>query len=311
MRRIYLIKLFTHTDLDGVGCAILAKLAFGEDVDIEYCDYDNVNEKVKEYLNTNDDSLSYIYITDISVDESTAKLLDERGGVCLLDHHPTALELNKYSWCKVMVEDLNGLKTSGTKMFYHWLGMNRCLNEDSENNKSLDRFTDLVRDYDTWRWSTLGEDGLICKQINDLLYLYGRNRFITWCISEIFDNVFPRLYAADELALKIKQNEIDEYIKEKDHEMLTAPMCGYVCGFVFAEKYFSELGNRLCQIHPEIDFVSMIDMDGTVSYRTVKENIDLGKDVAKLFGGGGHPKAAGSQFSDKIKLETIKNIFGR
>lgn len=76
------------------------------------------------YLNHNDDSLSYIYITDIRVNEEVAELLDKRGGVFLLDHHPTALELNKYSWCKVIVEYLNGVKTSGTKMFYHWLGMN-------------------------------------------------------------------------------------------------------------------------------------------------------------------------------------------
>lgn len=304
-----MIKLFTHTDLDGVGCAILAKLAFDEDVDIEYCDYDSVNEKVKYYLDTNDDSLSYIYITDISVNEETAKLLDERGGVYLLDHHPTALELNKYPWCKVMIEDLNGLKTSGTKIFYHYLGINGCLDEKLGNNKSLDKFSELVRDYDTWRWTTLGDEGFICKQVNDLLYLYGRDRFIKWCISEIYDNIFPKLYASDELVLKIKQNEIDEYIKEKDKQMITSSMCGYVCGFVFAEKYFSELGNKLCQMHPEIDFIAMIDINGTVSYRTVKENIDLGKDVAKLFGGGGHPKAAGSRFSEEIKLNIIENIF--
>lgn len=54
----------------------------------------------------------------------------------------------------------------------------------------------------------------------------------------------------------------------------------------------------------------MININGTVSYRTVKDNIDLGKDVAKLFGGGGHPKAAGSQFSEGIKLKVIENIFG-
>ena len=308
-RTRYLVKLFTHIDLDGVGCAILAKLAFGDEMDIEYCDYNNINERVLDYLNHNNDSLSYIYITDISVNEEVAKLLDERGGAWLLDHHPTALELNKYCWCKVMVEDLNGLKTSGTTLFYHLLIMNGCLSEDLEYNKSLDRFTEVVRDYDTWRWSTLGEDGIICKQVNNLLYLYGRDRFITWCISEIHDNIFPRLYVVDELVLKIKQNEIDEYIKEKNEKMFTSPMCGFVCGFVFAEKYFSELGNRLCQMHPEIDFVAMIDMDGTVSYRTVKDNIDLGKDVAKLFGGGGHPKAAGSQFPDEIKLKTIENIF--
>lgn len=305
-----LIKLFTHTDLDGVGCAILAKLAFGEEVDISYCNYDDINENIMNYLNNNDDSLSYIYITDISVNEEVAELLDKRGGVVLLDHHPTALGLNKYSWCKVMVEDLNGVKTSGTKMFYHWLVMNGCLNEELETNEALSRFAELVRNYDTWRWSELGEEGVICKQVNDLMYLYGRDKFITWCISEIHDEVFPRLYSADELLLNTKQKEIDEYVEEKNEQLFTSPMCGRVCGFVFAEKYVSELGNRLCKMHPEIDYVAMIDMGSkTVSYRTVKDDIDLGKDVAQLFGGGGHPKAAGSEFSVDVQFKTIEKIF--
>lgn len=303
-----MVKLFTHTDLDGVGCAILAHLAFNFEIDVEYCDYDNINERVMNYLNTNDGS-SYIYITDISVNKEVAELLDKRGGVHLLDHHPTALGLNKYSWCKVMIEDLSGVKTSGTKMFYHWLCINGCFVDELENNQALNRFAELVRNYDTWRWSTLGDKGLICKQVNDLLYLYGRERFIRWCLSEIHDEVFPRLYAADELVLKLKQQEIDEYIKEKDEQLFTSPMCGMNCGFVFAERYFSELGNRLCELHPEIDFVAMIDMSGTVSYRTVKDNVDLGEDVAKLFGGGGHPKAAGSQFSQDVIMKTIESIF--
>ena len=305
-----MIKLFTHTDLDGVGCAILAKLAFGEEVDISYCNYDDINENVMNYLNHNDDSLSYIYITDIRVNEEVAELLDKRGGVVLLDHHPTALGLNKYHWCNVMIEDLNGVKTSGTKMFYHWLGMNECLNEELETNEALSRFAELVRNYDTWRWSELGEDGVICKQVNDLMYLYGRDKFITWCISEIHDEVFPRLYSADELLLNTKQKEIDEYVEEKNEQLFTSPMCGRVCGFVFAEKYVSELGNRLCKMHPEIDYVAMIDMGSkTVSYRTVKDDIDLGKDVAQLFGGGGHPKAAGSEFSVDVQFKTIEKIF--
>lgn len=221
-----MIKLFTHTDLDGVGCAILAKLAFCEEVDISYCNYDDINENVMNYLNHNDDSLSYIYITDIRVNEEVAELLDKRGGVVLLDHHPTALGLNKYPWCKVMVEDLNGVKTSGTKMFYHWLGMNGCLNEELETNEALSRFAELVRNYDTWRWSELGEEGVICKQVNDLMYLYGRDRFITWCISEIHDEVFPRLYSADELLLSTKQREIDEYVEEKNEQIIFSELCG-------------------------------------------------------------------------------------
>ena len=63
-------------------------------------------------------------------------------------------------------------------------------------------------------------------------------------------------------------------------------------------------------MHPEIDYVAMIDMGSkTVSYRTVKDDIDLGKDVAQLFGGGGHPKTAGSEFSVDVQFKTIEKIF--
>ena len=303
-----MIKLFTHTDLDGVGCAVLVKLAFQDEVDIEYCNYDEINEKVLEYINQNNNKVP-IYITDISVNEEVANLLDKRGNVQLLDHHPTALDLNKYSWCRVMVEDLNGLKTSGTKMFYHWLCMNGCFSDELENNKSLDRFAKLVRDYDTWRWTELGEEGILCKQVNDLLYLYGREKFISWCVSKICCNRSFSLDDADKLLLDIKQKEIDDYVEEKDKQLFTLPMCGWIAGIVFAEKYFSELGNRLCKMHPEIDFIAMIDMDGTVSYRTIREDLDLGQNVAKQFGGGGHPKAAGSQFSKEILLKTVEEIF--
>ena len=306
-----MVKLFSHTDLDGIGCGILAKLAFGKDVDISYCDYDNIDSNVREFIDSGTE-FDMCIITDIRVNEDTAKIIDDRfDNFYLLDHHPIALGLNKYDWCRVSIDDSDGIKTSGTMLFYHWLALRGCFNEELEYSKSLERFADLVRNYDTWRWSELGEDGVICKQVNDLLYLYGRDDFIHWCISEIHDEVFPRLYAKDEVVLKIKQDEIDRYIEEKNETMFTSPMCGKVCGFVFADRFVSELGNRLCKMRPEIDFVAMIDIDGcTVSYRTVKEDIDLGKDVASLFGGGGHPKAAGSEFSQTIKLKVIEKIFG-
>ena len=45
-----MIKLFTHTDMDGVGCAILAQLAFGkENMDVSYCNYDDINKTVQDY----------------------------------------------------------------------------------------------------------------------------------------------------------------------------------------------------------------------------------------------------------------------
>lgn len=300
-----MIKLFTHTDLDGVGCAVLAKLAFGtEAVDIEYCNYDDINLKVEEYFNSG--SEYECHITDISISEELAHKINESNKKYqLLDHHPTALNLNDFDWCNVQIENKHSIKTSGTEIYYHWLIDNSYLN----NNNTLDRFVELVRNYDTWRWSTLGDEGFICKQVNDLLYIYGRDKFIDWCLTKIHDNSFPKLNELDELVLEIRQKEIDDYVSAKDKQLFIGNLCGRTCGFVFAEKYPSELGNRLCQMHSEFDFVAIINMDGTVSYRAVKDDIDLGKDIARVFGGGGHPKAAGSQISNEIKMEIIKKIF--
>lgn len=299
-----MIKLFTHNDMDGIGCAVLAKFAFSNNVDIEYCNYDDINEKVEEYYNSG--SENDCHITDISISEELSYKINDSGkNYMLLDHHPTALNLNKFSWCTVKVENEDGIKTSGTEMYYHWLIDNGYLSRSDV----LDRFAELVRNYDTWRWATLGDNGIICKQVNDLFYIYGRNKFIDWCLAELHFGTFPRLEHTDKLVLEIEQNNIDNYVKKKDEQMITTVLCDRICGVVFAEKYFSELGNKLCQMHPEIDFVAMIDMSGTVSYRTVKNDIDLGKDIAKLFGGGGHAKAAGSRFENGVQFDVINSIF--
>lgn len=275
-------------------------------VDVEYCNYDDINTKVEEYFNS---GLEYeCHITDISINEELAEKINNSGKKYLLfDHHPTALELNKYEWCNIQIEnEETHIKTSGTEMYYCWLIKNGYIMSD----EASDDFVELVRNYDTWRWSTLGDKGIICKQVNDLLYLYGREKFIDWCITEIYEEFFPWLYESDLLVLEIKQKEIDDYIEAKDKQLFISELCGRTCGFVFAEKYVSELGNKLCKMHPEIDFVAIINMDGTVSYRTIKDDIDLGKDVARLFGGGGHPKAAGSQISKEVQFNVISKIFG-
>ena len=316
--KVWLSYLLIPT-FDGVGCAILAKLAFGEDVDIEYCNYDDINDKVKDFWanycrdRNIREKYEHVFITDISITEELAEKINISSlfeHITLLDHHPTALGLNKFYWCKVAVSNSLEMKTSGTELFYQYLFLNYRFDDDIDSNKSLEKFVSIVRDYDTWRWSILGEDGVICKQVNDLLYIYGRDYFIEWCLNKIYDETFPKLNDEDYFVLHIKQQEIDKYIEEKDKTMFTGALCGRTCGFVFADRYFSELGNKLCTMHPEIDFVAMIDIDDcTVSYRTIKDDIDLGKDVAAKFGGGGHPKAAGSEFSVDVQFKTIEKIF--
>ena len=314
------IKLFTHTDLDGIGCAVLAYLAFGqENVDVEYCDYKNVDEKVRQFYLFNDQPYDAIYITDISVNDEIANGIDTwiaKDKVKLFDHHGTALRLNEYDWCDVKVCDESGVKTSGTSMFCRHLILKRYF-EDKYNNRirnNIVQFAMTVRDYDTWRWKEeLGDAGLVCKQLNDLFHIYGRDNFIEWAIDNILelDNV-PYFLEKDRALLEQKQKDIDTYIAVKDKQLIVVnDKFGHTCGVVFAERYFSELGNTLSELHPELDYIAMIDIsNGQVSYRTIHDDIDLGGEIAHSFGGGGHRKAAGSMFDARdISYIVLGNLF--
>lgn len=301
-------KLFTHLDFDGVGCAILARLSFGDSVDIEFCNYDDINEKVQEFIDSKEvDVLTYenVFITDISLKEEVSKQID----ICynhfvLLDHHSTALWMNEYKWCHVNVECLDG-KDCGTNAFFNYLLLNTNSFRENENLSfsSLRKFVETVRRYDTWEWSTKYND-LESKQWNNLLYIYGRDKFITKVLSQLINGYFL-FEPTDYTLLELNQDKIDRYIDKKQNEIIEMYIRDnvneYKAGVVYAEQYHSELGNTLAKNNPELDFIVIINMSSSMSFRTVKD-IDLGE-IAKLYGGGGHKAAAGSQINDAMKYD--------
>lgn len=312
-----MVKLFTHTDLDGVGCAILSKIAF-KNCDVDYCDYNDINEKVVEFVNGKGLAFNKCFITDISVSETTADFIDKMYyanrccPVKLFDHHATEKRLNSRQWCKVDELSPNKEKTCGTEMFYNYLLSEGYLKEKSPAYLSrVQEFVEYVRQYDTWDWSLMGEAGLISKQINDLFDIYSYFDFTDWCLNKFEkEEPFGKFSEMDKFLLTREQKTIDNYAASKDKLMQTAYLGKYKCGFVFADRYISEVGHKLCDLHPDIDVVVLINMNGRVSYRSQREDIDLGKDLASLFGGGGHGGAAGSGFNkDNLTSIVLKNIF--
>lgn len=302
------VKLFTHgSDFDGVGCAILAKIAamaIGDSVDIEYCNYNDINEKVKDFLFGDDIYLYHkTYITDISVSREIADQIqisidNQEAHFKLIDHHKTALFLNEYEWCNVQIEDEKGL-CSGTSLFAKELFL--------ECSDCLSKFIEIVRRYDSWEWSTKYNDEEP-KRWNDLLYILGREDFIYSVIPKLtllFDLTFSEL---EEWALNQRQNEIDHYIKSKSKQLIKTTIDGYNAGVVFAEKFTSELGDKLCKLNPDIDFIAIINPSHSVSYRTIKD-VDL-SEVAKMYSGGGHAKASGSPITNEQRQSIINLLFG-
>ena len=301
-----MIKLFTHTDLDGVSCEILGRIAFGEDIDVVRCGYGNIDDKVEEFINS-DEEYDKLFITDISVKKELADALNNVSDkVILLDHHKTALWLNEYPYALVQVEDDSIGKMCGAYLFYEYLKKNH---EEFNDTPALKLFIDYVRMYDTWEWKEK-YDNIIPKRLNDLMYIDGPNEFIDKMVYRLGNNLFI-FDDTDLMKLQIEQTYINSYITQKNETLMVNDdlFPGYTVGITFADKYISELGNKLCELHPELDFVVLINMSTlTVSYRTVKDDLDL-SDIAKGFGGGGHPKASGSRFDVSIVNDMLNNIF--
>ncbi len=65
-------KLLSHNDLDGVGCGILAKLAFGDQVKVRYNSVSGLDREVEWFLE-NDDKDTFLFITDLSVNQKNEK----------------------------------------------------------------------------------------------------------------------------------------------------------------------------------------------------------------------------------------------
>jgi oligoribonuclease NrnB/cAMP/cGMP phosphodiesterase (DHH superfamily) len=308
-------KLFTHTDFDGVGCYIVACHIYGkENVDVTYCDYKEVDEKVLRFVTDGKfNDYDQVYITDISVDAEVADLINEiaLNKFMLIDHHPTAEWMNeKYDWCYVqpiigtqpMYSDFQH-KTSGTSLFFEHLrraGLVKSIMLDQR----LGDFAENVRRYDSWEWDTFYKDEHP-KRLNNLLYLTDKEYFV----NRFMNNLNVNFTENEELILKLEEDKIKNYIKRVSCNIRRVTIQGYNAGVVFAESYASELGNVLAKENTDLDFIAIIKPDnGTVSYRGVKDGIDLGQ-VAKIYDGGGHPRASGSSIKNELINEFIEKIF--
>ena len=154
--------------LDGVGCGILAKLAFGKQVKVRYNSVSGLDRKLSSFLKMMT-RIPFLFITDLSVNEENEKRLEafyQAGGkVQMLDHHKTALHFNDYEWGHVVVEDDEGKLTSATSLFYEYLVTHQLI----ESSDAIAEFVELVRQYDTWEWEK--NDNQQAKRLNALFYL--------------------------------------------------------------------------------------------------------------------------------------------
>ena len=299
-------KLLSHTDLDGVGCGILAKLAFQKNVKVRYNSISSLNREIEFFLEQ-DHPDTFLFITDLSPNEENEQRLNDyfqdKGNIQLIDHHKTALHLNEYQWGYVLVEDEEGYLTSATSLFYDYLVAHEML----EKTAAISEFVELVRQYDTWEWEK--NENHQAHRLNALFFLMS--------IDEFEEKIIERLQTSNHFAfdefekklLNIEEEKRERYIRRKKRELVQKEIGEEFVGVVFAESYHSELGNELGKEYSHLDYIAIVNMGGKrIALRTIHDHIDVSQ-IASHFGGGGHEKAAGCSLSNEAYKLFVEETF--
>ncbi|GHI00929.1 DHH family phosphoesterase [Neobacillus kokaensis] len=303
-----MVKLFTDIDLDGLGCGVIAKIAFGEHVKVSYCSYRNLNQRVEAFISNPENNKEDTYITDLAVNSEVEKKLAERHRtgkhIQVIDHHVTAMHFNEYDWGIVKPEYENGKKTCATSLFYDYLIEQGKITR----NQTLEEFIDLVRQYDTWEWDET--NNLAAKRLNDLFYIINREQFEEEMIKRITENTGSFTFTDTEtMILDIEEKKIQRYIQSKSRQMIQTFFGDLCIGIVHAEQHLSELGNALNNLNPHLDMIALLNV-GTkkIGFRTIHDEINVA-DFAKRFGGGGHPKASGADLTAEVFKAFVVDVF--
>ena len=302
------VLLFTHKyDIDGMGNAVLAKLAF-EEVNYVLCGTFDLICKVNEFiLNKKIYEYDKVFITDLCLDEETLLKISSdlalKDKFLIFDHHKTYEDekYTKYSFVNVKLKNDKGL-CCGTSLFYDYLVESNYL----DRNSAIDEFVELTRLHDTWEWKNIYNNEK-ARELAILFDCLGTDGYIGFMYDKLVNNDEFIFNDVENLLINNKKKEIDEVLLEYMKKMYYKDILGLKAGILFIDyQYRNEIGEYLRENKYDVDFVMMIALDrGVVSYRSVKSGVSV-RQVAEYFNGKGHDVAATNPITDEMLQDIIE-----
>lgn len=219
---------------------------------------------------------SRVIMVDFSYPREVLEALSRRvSELIVLDHHKTAKEaLAGLDFARF------DLSKCGSRLAW----------EHFHPGKEVPELVRYVEDRDLWKWELPHS-----REVSAWLATVERNLSAYWDLLQRFrntDNLFVEATTVGSALLAAKEMVIDGIVK---HVRLVA-IGSQAVHAVNTCCYQSEVGERLNLLYPEDSFSAsfFIDKDGRENWslRSKRSDVDVGA-IAKQFGGGGHPGAAG------------------
>lgn len=305
----------THNDLDGVACNVLMELCnFDTPVVIKNVETNQVEKTIIDFVEEEDSIPYWIIINDLSFINDSELVMD-LNELCekkiikltLIDHHPTATWLNKYSWASVKPDADNGSASYQTYKYLSSLGY-------ILPNARLNSWIRSVSRYDTWVWKTSD----IFKQDeyeNILLDIYGIDFYVESIIVKLMtpnSQGITYSYTETKLIQNYIQKRETKLIKVSEEKIKKINFFGETLYLSLSNAPISALKEKIELLYPDAkdSIIAILYADEMkLSMRTTSDNIDLGKIAvshAKDGKGGGHKKAAGCTLPVDVGLELLR-----
>lgn len=269
---------FTHTDLDGFGCAILLQRAGLTSADrTKYVSYTDLNSEIMSIPKDSD-----VILTDLSVSIKSMRYLKKFNKVLFIDHHISSEWI--VNTCKndpkmeVIVDD----GYCATALVSKWL--------QRQGYRTEKKFVNLVNDHDLWLNEMKDSDRLAN------LASIKREMFVQYMVNVDVEDALLRNKDEIDKRIEDRQSYIDETRAITNDDTKTC--------IVFAERYQSYIGDAW--IKKGYDPVFIINMrSARASVRSKNFNAER---CCKMNGGGGHLCAAGFPLSEDMLCAITKTL---
>lgn len=311
---------FTHgRDLDGKISGMVGEIyakCNNNNIKVEYVDNSSeFNEIIVAYINNKFCGYDTIIISDLTLNERNAESINDiidlqkEKTFIICDHHKAdyITENKAYIWNKNCSRSED--KQCGASLLYNVLK----IGFPSKYRKVMNLITDKTRIYDNFIWKDI--DDFTARDMSRICHL--NENYIEELKQRVlkFDGLkdtFELFSSLDTQMLDEENENIENYIDMKKDETCIEKIIiddkEYTVACLFAAKYQSELGNRICDLM-DVDFVCMLNPENNSISLRGHDRIDLSKVAKKYFNGGGHFNAAGGRFESFKLLFNITDIF--
>lgn len=305
------VLLFTHSqDIDGMGCAIIAKYYFENCEVVPTKTFDITRVVAEKIANGNMESYDKIFVTDLCIKEPLLSQINKswwKEKILVLDHHKSEIDEgnDKYDFVNIVVEK-NGIKESGTSLFYQYL----INNMGFKRTAILDELVEWTRQYDVYDW--VKKKNKNAQKLHILFEMLGYEKYIDIIFEKVKGNQDKIIFNELEEVVVAKyfeelEEDITNILKNMKIVVLKIEGKAYKVGYVKClYKYRNDINEYVKRENKEdLDMVGMIMSDiNTVSYRQIRD-VDVSK-VATHFGGKGHRTASSNPQSNERFKEMLK-----